>query len=224
MPPFLGEGFNSGVRDALAVTWRLDLLLRGRGSAALLDPYTSERVGHVSQIVRQAVELGRVICVTDPAEAQLRDRRLREIRDTGADLDGRAAGWRLGPGMWLGHDPHAGYLGLQGRAGRAGQTGRFDDLVGHGRFVLLGLDGDPAACLSPALRARWAAIGGVVVSVGGASAIADVDGAYRDWFTARDAKVAVFRPDFYVFGTGASVTDSEALAAGVLGQINTGTS
>jgi hypothetical protein len=60
--------------------------------------------------------------------------------------------------------------------------------------------------------------------VGGASAIADVDGAYRDWFTARDAKVAVFRPDFYVFGTGASVTDSEALAAGVLGQINTGTS
>jgi flavoprotein hydroxylase len=73
MPPFLGEGLNSGVRDALAVTWRLDLLLRGRGSAALLDSYTSER----------------------------------------------AAGWRLGPGMWLGHDPHAGYLGLQGRVGRA---------------------------------------------------------------------------------------------------------
>jgi resorcinol 4-hydroxylase (NADPH) len=219
MPPFLGEGFNSGVRDALAVTWRLDLVLRGLASAALLDSYSSERIGHVSQIVRQAVELGRMICVTDPAEAQLRNGRLREIRDAGGNLDVRAQ-WRLGPGTWLGHDQWAGYLGLQGRIRLAGEIGRFDDLVGYGKFVLVGLDGDPARHLSPAIRRRWAAIGGVVTSFGANSPIADVDGTYLDWFTARNAKVAVFRPDFYVFGTGASLADSGALAAEVLREID----
>jgi len=221
MPPFLGEGFNSGVRDALALTWRLDLVLRGLGSTALLDSYSSERIGHVSQIIRQAVELGRVICVTDPAEARVRDSRLREIRDAGADLD-RPAQWRLGPGIWLGDDPHAGCLGPQGRIRRGGEIGRFDDLVGRGNFVLLGLDGDPGGYLSPDLRRRWAAIGGIIASLGAASPIADVDGAYLNWFAARDAKVAVLRPDFYVFGTGASLADAGALAARVLSQIDPG--
>jgi resorcinol 4-hydroxylase (NADPH) len=222
MPPFLGEGFNSGVRDALAVTWRLDLVLRGLGSAALLDSYSTERIGHVSQIVRQAVELGRMICVTDAVEAQRRDRRLREIRDAGADL-GRPPQWRLGPGTWHGQDAQAGYLGPQGRVRRDGRIGRFDDLLGHGRFVLLGLDGDPGACLSAALRDRWAAIGGVVVSVGASSPVADIDGTYLDWFTARNAQVAVFRPDFYVYGTGTSLAHSGALAERLVRQIRHGT-
>ena len=43
MPPFLGQGLCSGVRDAQNLAWKLDLVLGERASAELLDTYMPER-------------------------------------------------------------------------------------------------------------------------------------------------------------------------------------
>lgn len=215
MPPFLGEGFNSGVRDAVAVAWQLDLVLRGLADERLLDTYSAERRDHVRQVIEQAVQLGRMICVTDPDEAEQRDQRLREAREAG-NSHTRVRRWRLGAGTWLGDDPHAGYLGVQGQVGVDGRTGRFDDLLGHGRFVLIGRDGDPAAFLTADLRERWAAVGGVSTHFGAGSAVIDTDGTYARWFAETGVEVVLLRPDFYVFGTGATVSYSTELVAGLL--------
>jgi len=73
MPPFAGQGMCSGIRDAANLSWKLDLVLRGLAGPGLLDSYGSERSAHVQHAIGLSVELGKVICVTDPAEATGRD-------------------------------------------------------------------------------------------------------------------------------------------------------
>jgi len=43
MPPFLGQGLCSGIRDASNLAWKLDLALRSEAGEELLDSYTAER-------------------------------------------------------------------------------------------------------------------------------------------------------------------------------------
>ena len=77
MPPFLGQGLCSGIRDASNLAWKLDLALRGAAGGALLDSYTVERKPQCEWIVRLSMEMGRVSCVLDPAAAAERDATLR---------------------------------------------------------------------------------------------------------------------------------------------------
>ncbi|MGW6460825.1 bifunctional 3-(3-hydroxy-phenyl)propionate/3-hydroxycinnamic acid hydroxylase, partial [Streptomyces sp. NPDC055078] len=76
MPPFLGQGMCSGLRDASNLAWKLARVLRGRMPAALLDTYEAERAPHVRSVVESAVEFGRFVSISDPDEAAERDRRL----------------------------------------------------------------------------------------------------------------------------------------------------
>jgi resorcinol 4-hydroxylase (NADPH) len=214
MPPFLGEGMNSGLRDAMAVTWRLDLILRGRAPDSLLDSYGPERIGHVRQIVEQAVAMGRMICITDPVDAEARNARLRAAEAQQLP-EIRRVEWRLGEGHWLGSDPNAGYLGVQARVETDGRLGLLDDVVPHTGFTLLSLSGSPV--LSPETTAAWKAVGGMCIAFGDAKKdVVDIDGAYTRWFDEHTCSVALVRPDFFVYGTAPSIEDAEALIVRLL--------
>jgi 3-(3-hydroxy-phenyl)propionate hydroxylase len=78
MPPFLGQGMCAGIRDVASLAWKLDLVLRGTASDALLDTYQTEREPDVRQIVRLAVQLGGLIQTTDAAVAAARDAQFAE--------------------------------------------------------------------------------------------------------------------------------------------------
>jgi 3-(3-hydroxy-phenyl)propionate hydroxylase len=43
MPPFAGQGMNSGLRDAANLAWKLAAVIRGEIGAGLLDTYEQER-------------------------------------------------------------------------------------------------------------------------------------------------------------------------------------
>jgi 3-(3-hydroxy-phenyl)propionate hydroxylase len=73
MPPFLGQGMCSGIRDAANLSWKLGLVLAGLAGDELLDTYQIEREPHVRAIVAAAVHAGSIICTTDPAIADARD-------------------------------------------------------------------------------------------------------------------------------------------------------
>jgi 3-(3-hydroxy-phenyl)propionate hydroxylase len=61
MPPFLGQGLCSGIRDAANLAWKLRLVADGRAGGALLDTYGAERMPHAAGVVEHAVDTGRLI-------------------------------------------------------------------------------------------------------------------------------------------------------------------
>jgi len=194
-PPFAGQGLCAGFRDAAALAWRLDLALNGKATEALLDSYESERKAHARAWVMNAIELGKVICVLDPAAAAERDAGMKAARAAGKAPPSSGILPHLGPGMNLA-DRHGGTLAVGGMVNLGGKQGHFDDVVGSG-FVLVSRLGDPAQSLSPQAATVFAALVGISADVG-----ADVDcaNAYARWFDALNADTALIRPDFYVFG------------------------
>jgi 3-(3-hydroxy-phenyl)propionate hydroxylase len=61
MPPFLGQGLNSGMRDAVNLAWKLAFVQRGLASEKILHTYTTERVPHVRSVIAHAADVGRLI-------------------------------------------------------------------------------------------------------------------------------------------------------------------
>ena len=60
-PPFLGQGLCAGIRDAVNLVWKLDLIKRGLADDALLATYDEERLPHAAGLVAHAADTGRLI-------------------------------------------------------------------------------------------------------------------------------------------------------------------
>ncbi|MEU3508240.1 bifunctional 3-(3-hydroxy-phenyl)propionate/3-hydroxycinnamic acid hydroxylase [Streptomyces longwoodensis] len=216
MPPFAGQGMCSGLRDAMNLAWKLDLVLTGRADDDLLDTYTSERSAHVQHAIGMSMALGQVICVLDPDEAAARDQRMIAA---GADPqyalpptpppvlgDGvlqRAADGTRAPGV--------GHLTPQYRVTHEGRTALLDDLTGTG-FTLLTDGTVPLEALDSADRDFLAAIGVSVVPLHALSApeggYLDAPDGYLPPMREHGHVAAIVRPDFYLFG---AATDGPGL-------------
>jgi resorcinol 4-hydroxylase (NADPH) len=217
MPPFMGQGFNSGVRDAIALAWRIDLILSEKAPLDLLGSYSSERLHHVKEIIESSVAIGQMMCLTDPEAAEERNAGLRMMRDD-PDMSFPQPEWRLGPGCFMPEDSAAGFLALQALVEKDGQIGLLDDLTGAGHFVLIGNGVDPRAGLSDEARAIWVKLDGMAVTIG-AGGYRDVDGAYAAWFEKLGASIVLARPDFQVFGVSASKDDVNELVMNLAEQL-----
>src|SRR5215472_12964287 len=51
MPVWQGQGYNSGIRDALNLSWKLTMVVRGQAGEGLPATYETERREHVSSMV-----------------------------------------------------------------------------------------------------------------------------------------------------------------------------
>jgi 3-(3-hydroxy-phenyl)propionate hydroxylase len=61
MPPFAGQGMNSGIRDAHNLAWKLAMVVAGGLGEGLLDSYQIERQDHVAQMTQLAIRMGHVM-------------------------------------------------------------------------------------------------------------------------------------------------------------------
>ncbi len=221
MPPFAGEGMCAGLRDSVALAWRLDLVLSGRAGDAVLDSYGTERKGHVRHYIDFSMRLGQVICIADVKAAAERDSRMiaEAASSDGTPVDTDIAS--LGPGIWHSGTAHAGELSVQGNVEANGRTGRFDDVVGRG-WIILGRGDSPADLLTDEQSQLWSDLDGRCVRIGAPGVgcdVTDVDGTYRAWLDEIGAEFVILRPDFYVAATASDAaglqTSLDAILAGL---------
>jgi 2-polyprenyl-6-methoxyphenol hydroxylase-like FAD-dependent oxidoreductase len=196
MPPFAGQGMCAGLRDAENLAWKLDAVLRGKADDSLLDSYGPERIGHVRHFIEMSMDLGQVICVSDPEAAAARDARMKGVLNHPELAPTPAPPPHLGPGI-TGSHPQAGHLSYQGLVTAGEVSGRFDDVFGYGWTVL----GRPGAFASvrPETRAWAEAYGLRFVEIGEGAPVSDDDGTYTAWLDSLDADAVIVRPDFYVY-------------------------
>ncbi len=194
MPPFLGQGMCSGVRDVANLSWKLDLVLRGLADDALLDSYTLERKPHVGNIIQQAVALGKVSCTIDSEEARLRD----EAFLTGSVPPPPPFPW-IADGIVSNRNKRlAGRLGPQARISFEGRTGLADDVVGAG-WQLIGKDGALASLGSESMR-FLETLGARILDLDAPYGVEDIDNTYHKFLSSADTSAILVRPDFYIFG------------------------
>ena len=235
MPPFAGQGMCSGIRDAANLAWKLDLVLRGLAGPGLLDSYEAERSAPVQHAISMSVELGKVICVTDPGEAAGRDGFM-----IGLDADPARILPPLPPPtltegiIHCGADgepaPGAGVLTGQPTVGYRGRTGLLDEVVGVG-FVLACAE-DPSDALDGERRAFLDSIGARVLHVvpagpvaetdGLADLVVDADGGYLPKLAAAGHVAALVRPDHYLFGVVAAIAELTGLVDDLRHQLTGG--
>ena len=202
MPPFAGQGMCSGIRDAVALDWHLDLVLRGQAGEQSLDAYTSERRGHLQHAIALSVELGKVICIADESEAAARDQVLLGVAADPSSPPVEPPPANLGPGVHDGPDGAGGTLFPQGRVAGALVENTFDP--GFALYALA--PANPLDLLDEETAEFLDGLGCSLVAVG-----EEHEDIYREWLVEHDCTVALVRPDFYVVGIARDATETRAL-------------
>jgi hypothetical protein len=153
----------------------------------LLNSYQSERTPHVKGAIELSVELGKIICVPDPAEAAARDAAMAPMAAGGATTPAPPA-----PKITEGFISKQ--FALPGRTfpQSAISDTRSDDLFGR-RWKLVTLTVDSAEFA----EAGFDSIGDVVSLDSHAK---QIDNTIADWFAEHGLAAVVVRPDSIVFG------------------------
>ncbi len=73
MPVWQGQGYNSGVRDATNLAWKLAAVVTGVAGDRLLDTYDTERRDHAKAMIDLSVAVGRILSPTNTAVGRIRD-------------------------------------------------------------------------------------------------------------------------------------------------------
>ncbi|RYY93857.1 MAG: bifunctional 3-(3-hydroxy-phenyl)propionate/3-hydroxycinnamic acid hydroxylase [Comamonadaceae bacterium] len=231
MPVWQGQGFNTGIRDATNLAWKLALVVQGRAGDALLDSYTRERHPHAAAMIDLSVLVGRIFVPAHAALRLLRDlvapwlSRIPSLRQFIAEMRFKPMPFfREGAVV---HDPShpapspVGRMFIQPRVRtRDGGVALLDDVLGP-RFAIVSWSARADAWITPAARTVLRALGAVSVVVRpecqdlgrelpqDGFAVSDAEGSLRAWFDAAPGSVIVLRPDRAI----AAVCNPQTLSA-----------
>jgi len=226
MPVWQGQGFNSGIRDAANLGWKLAAVAAGSAGPDLLDTYDVERRPHATAMVKLSAQVGKVISPTRKTVALARDafflalnrvprvkRYITEMRfkpmpryERGAVVH---ASKRVAPASPVGRMFPQPRVAL-----RDGGEVPLDTVLGSWFSLLVWcnppegfLDGEAQAALErldarivevrPMTQLHW--VSGRELKRG--MVVGDVDGDVKRWFDARPESVVLLRPDRFVAGT-----------------------
>lgn len=190
MPPFMGEGMGSGIRDSWNLAWKLDRVLKGTSSDALLDAYEAERGPNVDAYIRVSMAVGKIVCELDAEAAKARDAAFLSGGPPPLDFPGLSGGVIAkgdGAGLLSPHDELETPQGFR----------RLDDIIGR-NFALIG-DLAILEALDSRSRATADNLGVIFVAIG-AGAHHERSGRIAAWLAGHKAAAVLVRPDFYAFG------------------------
>lgn len=189
MPPFAGQGMCSGIRDAANLAWKLAAVVHG-ASEALLSTYQPEREPLVRGIINLAIMMGRMVCVTDPAAARLRDEQMLAARAAGTAPSPSLANPPLPAGCIHSGAAAAGHYFPQFIA-PGGAKARLDDALGAGAS-LIARPGTNSDGFTGYLNVRRT----------DCEELAPFRSQIVSWLDDHSCEAVLVRPDRYVFGAG----------------------
>ncbi|MFN3340806.1 MAG: FAD-dependent monooxygenase, partial [Dietzia sp.] len=79
MPPWIGQGMASGVRDVDNLCWKVAAVVRGELPDSVLDSYQVEREPHVRTTTAKTIFTGKIITERRPVVAAIRNHVLRTL-------------------------------------------------------------------------------------------------------------------------------------------------
>lgn len=220
MPVWQGQGYNSGIRDATNLGWKLAAVVNGQAADALLDSYDVERRKHARAMIDLSTMVGRAISPTNRRVAAVRDIAIRSASIV-PSLKRFVLEMRFKPmpryeqGAVVHTVPHSpvGTLFIQPSVDtRDQQNVLLDEVLGTG-FAVLCWNNDPRKILGPAAFADWQSLGARFVSARPLSQlgwtgsddpdvviVGDRDGGLKAWFDNHKESVLFLRPDRCIAG------------------------
>jgi 3-(3-hydroxy-phenyl)propionate hydroxylase len=223
MPVWQGQGYNSGIRDAANLGWKLAAVVNGHADDALLDTYDVERRKHARAMIDLSTLVGRVISPTNRRVASLRDRVIHaasvvpslkryilEMRFKPMPRYEQGAVCHLEPRS---EASPTGTLFVQPRVDtREAQNVLLDDVLGTG-FAVLCWSNNPRAFLGDEAFDGWKALGAKFVVARPMTQlhwtghddpdvviVGDRTGALKTWFDSNTDSVLFLRPDRCIAG------------------------
>ena len=220
MPVWQGQGYNSGMRDAFNLAWKVAMVAQGKCGDKLLDSYETERKAHAKAMIDLSVLAGKILNPPNQCLTWLRDaltwcfqyippvnRYLLEMRfkpmpmykDGALVRDGDSAKSEVGkifpqPKVRL----------------EDGTVTLLDNVIGP-NFAVINWNTNPFWGISDAEAAKWKAIGTKFIQVvpeqqmaakqdqyDGVIRVGDCGDRLREWFARTPCGVAVVRPDRFV--------------------------
>ncbi|WP_006244944.1 bifunctional 3-(3-hydroxy-phenyl)propionate/3-hydroxycinnamic acid hydroxylase [Mycolicibacterium tusciae] len=223
MPVWQGQGYNSGIRDAANLGWKLAAVVNGQAGDALLDTYDIERRKHARAMIDLSTMVGRVISPTNRRVAALRDRVIHgaslvptlklyvlEMRFKPMPRYQQGAVFHAEHGS---ESSPTGTLFIQPRVDtRADQNVLLDEVLGTG-FAVLCWSNNLRAVLGDEAFSRWKALGASFIEArpmtqlhwtghddADVTVVGDRTGALKSWFDVYTDSVLFVRPDRCIAG------------------------
>ena len=223
MPVWQGQGYNSGIRDAANLGWKLAAVVNGQADDALLDTYDVERRKHARAMIDLSTMVGRVISPTNRRVAALRDRVIHaasvvpplkryilEMRFKPMPRYEQGAVFHAEPRVGHLADGHAVHPAPCRHPRAAERPARRCARPG---FAVLCWSNNPRALLGDEAFERWKALGAKFVAVRPMTQlhwtghddpdvviVGDRTGALKAWFDANTDSVLFLRPDRCIAG------------------------
>jgi len=234
-PPWIGQGLNTGLRDACNLAWKIAWIVQGRLRPEALQSYHDERHAHAKAMIELADRFGAVLSLRSRLLAALRDAFFGAIRGIPAVRDYvLQMKFKPMPRYRAGVVQDSGRAALDDRIGRmfiqplvekdGGAACRLDDALGAGFALLVRA---PAAAPAPALASDLQRLGCRLAAVAlprsgpapgvrppvpaGMMLLEDTENALHRWFAAAGADWVLLRPDRYVAAAGAGADMAAAL-------------
>ena len=223
MPVWQGQGYNSGIRDAANLGWKLAAVVTGYAEDALLDTYDVERRKHARAMIDLSTMVGRVISPTNRRVAAARDLLVRSASIV-PSLKRYVLEMRFKPmpryeqGAVVQSEPRrtdspVGTLFVQPRVDtREHQNVLLDDVLGGG-FAVLCWNNNPREILGATAFANWKALGAKFVAARPLNqlhwtghddpdvvVVGDRGGHLKAWFDTHQESVLFLRPDRCIAG------------------------
>ena len=231
MPVWQGQGYNSGMRDASNLAWKLSLLIKGLAADSLLDSYEQERRDHAKAMIDLSVLAGHVLAPPKRWQGTLRDgvswllnylppvkRYFVEMRFK--PMPQYTQGALIVPNQ---KGSPVGKMFIQPKVlTDAGTTVLLDEVIGE-NFAIIAWGCDPTWGLTAEQIAQWKALGTRFIQVlpdvqlrvpsdAGPDVIrvGDCTGRLKEWFALGTSSVALVRPDRFVAGLAIPQTVGQA--------------